>query len=303
MVKVNVGVSSCLLGNQVRYDGQHQLNPYLRDGLGPHVTFVPVCPEVECGLPVPREAMHLEGDPANPRLVTIRTGCDLTEQMTSYVARRLDELASEDLDGFVFKKNSPSSGLERVKVFNVSGIPSRTGRGMFAGAFIARFPEVAVIEDGMLNDRFLRERFLNRIFSSARLREACASGCSSAILSEFQARHKLMLMSHAPGRYQELGQLVEDGDCNAYRHKLNELLTLMPTVRKHINVMQHMLGYFKKELQPWEKAELLEALEQYRQNNIQISVPLTLLRHYARKYEKSYLLNQTYWDILSQLYA
>ena len=163
MSKIRLGVSSCLLGNKVRYDGQHQRNNFVCDELAEFVEYVPVCPEVECGLPVPREAMHLTGDAQHPRLVTINTQRDITEQMQSFVTRRLEELALENLDGFIFKKDSPSSGLIRVKVYNGNGMPSRTGRGMFAGAFADRFPDLPLIEEGMLNDRFLRERFLNRI--------------------------------------------------------------------------------------------------------------------------------------------
>jgi len=301
MKKIRLGVSSCLLGNLVRYDGQHQRNLFVCDELGPYVEYVPVCPEVECGLPVPREAMHLEGDPKAPRLVTINSKRDITGQMQTFVKAKLEELAKANLGGFIFKKDSPSSGLERVKVYNAAGVPARTGRGMFAGTFADRFPELPMIEEGMLNDCFLRERFLNRIFTNQRWREVCANR-SKHLLSDFQARHKLMLMSHAPGKYHELGQIVETGDFDAYYHKLNEIMTYQPTVSKHVNVMQHILGYFKKELESWEKGELLEAIGQYRENLIRIEVPMTLLRHYVRKYHKDYLMDQTYWDILGRLY-
>lgn len=302
MKKIRLGVSSCLLGNPVRYDGQHQRNAFLCEELAPLVEYVPVCPEVECGLSIPREAMRLIGDAAEPRLVGIRSGHDFTDQMQRYVAGRLEELAGENLDGFIFKKDSPSSGLERVKVYNTKGVPSKNGRGMFAGAFVDRFPELPVIEDGMLNDRFLRERFLNRIFTAARWHEKDGQTRDRKWLSDFQASHKLLLMSHAPGRYAQLGQCVETGDAALYRTRLNELLSLMPTARKHINVMHHVLGYFKKELEPWEKSEVLEAIEAYRNNQIQQAVPLTLLRHYVRKYHKDYLAGQTYWEILGPLY-
>ncbi len=302
MKKIRLGVSSCLLGNPVRYDGQHQRSQFICDKLSKYADFIPVCPEVECGLPVPREAMHLIGDPDSPRLVTIRTGQDLTGQMLGCVSARLDQLAAEELDGFIFKKDSPSSGLFRVKIYNLKGVPSRTGRGLFAGAFVNRFPRLPVIEDGMLNDRFLRERFLNRIFTAQRWNERNGFPRTRKWLSDFQSVHKLMLLSHAPGRYAELGRLVESGDADAYRAKLDELLEYIPTVSKHVNVMQHILGYFKKELEPWEKAEVLDALECYRDRRLQIAVPLTLLRHYIRKYHKEYLEKQTYWDILGQLY-
>lgn len=302
MPKIRLGVSSCLLGNPVRYDGQHQRSAFLCDELAPLVEYVPVCPEVECGLPVPREAMRLTGDPGAPRLVTIHSNRDLTDQMQRYIARRLDELATEDLDGFVFKKDSPSSGLERVKVYNSHGVPVKNGRGLFAGAFIARFPGLPVIEDGMLNDRFLRERFLNRIFIAARWHELCRTGLTPRALSDFQAANKLLLMSHAPGRYAELGRLAAGGDTGNYRAKLNELLALLPSVSKHVNVMQHILGYFKPDLDAWEKQEVLSAITSYHQGQNQLAVPLTMLLHYARKYRKDYLLQQTYWGVLGQLY-
>jgi len=303
MRKIRLGVSSCLLGEPVRYDGQHQRNRFICEELARQAEFVPVCPEVECGLPVPREAMRLVGKPECPRLVTIHSGRDLTEQMQNYVSSRLDRLEKEDLDGFLFKKDSPSSGLIRVKVYNAKDVPSRTGRGLFAGAFVKRFPRLPVIEEGMLNDRFLRERFLNRIFTAQRWREAEGTPRTRKWLSDFQSVHKLTLMSHAPGRYAELGRIVESGDADAYRAKLDELLELLPTVSKHVNVMQHILGYFKNELEAWEKAEVLDALESYRGGRLQIAVPLTLLRHYVRKYRKEYLEKQTYWDILGQLYG
>jgi len=303
MIPIRLGISSCLLGNRVRYDGQDQLDRFLRDELGAHVEYIPICPEVECGLPVPREAMRLIGSPLNPRLVTLQTEHDLTDQMQSWIAERLDALEHERVDGFIFKRGSPSSGLERVKVYNSKGIPQNNGRGLFARAFIERFPGCPVIEDGMFHDRFLRERFLNRIFALQRLTEATQSAHNPRnVLRAFQAENKLLIMSHAANRYAELGQLVSTGNIPAYRQKLNELLTYMPSARKHINVMQHMLGYFKTQLDSWEKQEVLATFSEYTQNRVPITVPLTLLRHFTRKYQSTYLLQQTYWNILGPLY-
>ncbi|MEG2074884.1 MAG: DUF523 and DUF1722 domain-containing protein [Victivallaceae bacterium] len=302
MSKIRLGVSSCLLGNKVRYDGQHQRNSFICDELAEFVEYLPVCPEVECGLPVPREAMHLTGESQHPRLVTIHSNRDITEQMQTFVKKRLEELAQENLDGFIFKKDSPSSGLARVKVYNGNGMPLRTGRGMFAGAFEDRFPDLPLIEEGMLNDRFLRERFLNRISAAQRWRDYPAMDNPKHKLSEFQSENKLLLMSHAPGRYAELGRLAESGNLEAYWQLFRQLLQYLPSVSKHVNVMQHILGYFKKDLAPWEKSEVLSAIEGYRNNSLQIAVPLTLLRHYVKKFDQNYLAKQSYWNILSQLY-
>ncbi len=160
MQKIRLGVSSCLLGNPVRYDGGHKRNACLCDQLGLEAEYVPVCPELECGLPVPREPIQLEGNPADPRLMTVDGKRDLTGVMQTYIHRRLEELAAAGLDGFVFKKNSPSCGLADVKIFDGQGIPAHSGRGMFANAFLARFPELPVIEEDMLDDRRQREHFL-----------------------------------------------------------------------------------------------------------------------------------------------
>ena len=166
---IRVGISSCLLGNSVRYDGGHKLDHYLRDTLGAFVQWVPVCPEVEYGLPIPREALRLVGDPADPRLVTSRSGVDHTVGMQAWARQRLDALEREDLCGFVFKSRSPSSGMRQIKVYPPEGgVPATTGVGIFARAFMERFPLLPVEDDGRLNDPALREGFIERLFVVAR---------------------------------------------------------------------------------------------------------------------------------------
>jgi len=161
--KIRVGISACLLGEKVRYDGGHKLDPFLKDTLGQYVEWLPVCPEVETGLPVPREAMRLVGDPETPRLLTIKTGIDLTDRMQTWSQRRLRELESEDLCGFVFKSRSPSCGIQGVEVFTASGQQNITGSGIFCAAFMARFPLVPVVDEGSLQDMQLRRKFLDRL--------------------------------------------------------------------------------------------------------------------------------------------
>jgi uncharacterized protein YbbK (DUF523 family) len=216
---IKIGVSTCLLGESVRYDGGHKLDRYLRDTLGQYVQYVPVCPEVECGLPTPREAMRLVGDPENPRLLTVKTKVDHTERMKSWARGRLRELEKEDLCGFVFKKNSPSSGLFRVKVYNEHGVPRRVGIGGWARAFTEHFPLIPVEEEGRLNDPVLRETFVDQIFTMKRWRAMLADGRRRGTLVEFHTQHKLLLMAHSPEHYRQLGRLVAESK----RHSPKEL--------------------------------------------------------------------------------
>ena len=165
MKQTRIGISSCLLGEKVRYDGGHKLDRFLRDTLGKHVEYVPVCPEVECGLGVPREAMHLAGDPEDPRLVTTRTSVDLTDQMTRWALSRVKELESEDLSGFIFKTRSPSCGMKRVEVFQENGQTVNRGVGLFARIFMAHFPQVPVEDEDRLSVPGIREKFNEAIFT------------------------------------------------------------------------------------------------------------------------------------------
>lgn len=161
--EIRVGISACLLGEKVRYDGGHKLDHYLKDTLGEHVRWVPVCPEVETGLPVPREPMRLVGDPESPRLVTVNTGIDLTDQLRAWSERKLRELQSADLQGFVFKRGSPSCGVKGVEIFSPSGQLNGRGTGLFCAAFRKRFPLVAVADEASLQNTKLRKKFIDRL--------------------------------------------------------------------------------------------------------------------------------------------
>ncbi|MCB2216331.1 YbgA family protein [Desulfofustis glycolicus] len=297
---IRIGVSSCLVGNEVRYDGGHKRDRYITDILGRFFTFVPVCPEVECGLPVPREAMRLVGDPTAPRLVTVRSGADMTDRMTRWAAERVRELANEELCGFIFKSKSPSSGMERVKVYDANGVPRSAGVGLFARAFIDHFNWLPVEEEGRLHDLVLRENFIESVFVYRRWRTACEQA-TAAVLVAFHTSHKLLLRSHSEQHYRELGRLVARAGSSeprslfaAYQELLMAAMKLKPTVKKHCNVMMHMMGYFKKLLSGDEKQELLEIIDQFRANHVPLIVPLTLFNHYIRKYDEPYLQNQWY---------
>ncbi len=298
---IRLGISTCLLGENVRYDGGHKRDRFVTDTLGHFVEFVPVCPEMECGLGVPRESMHLEGRPDSPRLVTSRTKIDHTERMVNWARKRVKELEGEGLCGFVFKSNSPSSGMERVRIYNEKGIPEKKGVGMFARIFMEHFPLLPVEEDGRLHDVRLRENFIERIFALMRWRELLGEKQSRGKLVAFHTQHKLLLLSHSPTHYRTMGKLVADAKSippgqlySRYQTLLMEALKLQTTVKKNVNVLQHMMGYFKRQLSTDEKQELLEVIDQYRQGYTPLVVPITLIKHYVRKYDQPYLKEQVY---------
>ena len=299
--KIRLGISSCLLGQAVRFDGGHKLDRFLTETLGRYVEYVPVCPEVECGLPVPRESMHLTGDPAAPRLVTTRTGIDMTGQMLGWAEKRVVELEKEGLMGFIFKSDSPSSGMERVKVYHSKGMAVRKGIGMFARLFMEHFPLLPVEEEGRLHDPSIRENFVERIFALARWRDLVARSGDRGSLVAFHTKHKLLILAHSSASYQEMGRLVARAKqvplpklLVEYQTRLMEALKLRATPKKNANVLMHMAGYFKDQLSAGEKAELLEVIELYRKELVPLIVPITLINHYVRKFDQPYLRDQYY---------
>lgn len=299
--KIKLGISACLTGEKVRYDGQHKLDHYLMDVLGRYFDWVPVCPEVGCGMPVPREAMRLVGEINAPRLVTIKTNIDHTELMQKWSSSKINELATMGLCGFVFKSKSPSSGLYNVKVYNKSGYPVKQGVGLFAKAFCERFPLLPVEEEGRLNDVHIRENFIEKVFAFARWRDYERNDGSIGGLVAFHTRHKLQLMAHSPEYYRKLGKCVAEVKLRGiattktlYLPDFLKGLSFAATVKKNVNVMQHILGYFKHDLTADEKAEMLELINNYHQGISPLIVAITMLNHYIRKYDKPYLQEQYY---------
>jgi len=299
--KIKIGISSCLLGNKVRWNAGHKRDRFLTDTLGQFVEYVPVCPEVEAGFGIPRESLRLVGDPAAPRLMTFKSKTDRTDQMLSWAQKRVKQLGKENLCGFIFKSDSPSSGMIRVKVYNPKGMPEKKGVGMFARAFMNHFPLIPAEDDGRLHDPRIRENFIERIFTLKRWRDSMFKSPSMGKLVDFHTRNKLLILSHSPKHYRLMGKLVAEGKKDAmdnllsrYERLLMEALTLKTTDKKNTNVLQHMMGYFKKQLTADEKQELLEVFGQYRQGFVPLLVPLTLMNHYVRKYDQPYLKMQTY---------
>jgi len=301
MTRVRLGVSSCLLGQEVRYDGGHKWDAFLNETLGPFVEWVPVCPEVESGMPVPREAMRLEGPVETPRLMTRKGREDLTPMMTGWARRRVAQLARLDLCGYVLKKDSPSCGMERVKVYAGSGPGIRKGTGLFARALKEALPMLPVEEEGRLNDPALRENFIERVFSYRRFKDLAAGAWSVGRLVAFHTDHKLLLMAHSPTHYTLLGRVVARAKGRPkqevladYGAAFMEGLSRIATVRKNTNVLYHTLGYFRRLLTDDERREMIETIESYHRELVPLIVPITLLRHHVRRFNQTYLARQIY---------
>ena len=298
---IRIGISACLLGQQVRFDGGHKRDTFLTDTFGRFVDWVPVCPEVECGFGTPREAMRLVRSEQGVRLLTVKTAIDLTERMERFSRSRVAALAREDLSGYVLKKDSPSCGLERVKVYEGQGVPARSGRGLFAAALVEAFPHLPIEEEGRLVDPRLRDNFVERVFAYWRLRGLLSGRWTVGDLVRFHTAHKLLLLAHAPESYRRLGRLVA-GARGMPRRELEQryvdgfmtALAQLATARRHTNALEHMAGYFKDRLDAASKRELTETIADYRRGLVPLVVPLTLIRHHVRTLDVTYLTGQTY---------
>lgn len=300
---IRIGISACLLGQEVRFDGGHKRDAFLTETFGRFVEWVPVCPEVECGFGTPREAMRIVSGKDGVRLITVKTAIDLTASMERFSRSRASALAHEDLSGYVLKKDSPSCGLERVKVYDGHGVAARTGRGLFAVALVERFPHLPLEEEGRLADPRLRDNFVERVFAYARLRDLFRARWTTGDLVRFHTSHKLLLLAHAPEAYRQLGRLVAGAADlprrdveQRYTERFMQALTRLATPRLHTNVLQHMAGYFKDRLDAASKRELADTIADYRRGLVPLVVPLTLVRHYVRMFSVAYLAGQTYLE-------
>lgn len=301
--EIRIGVSACLLGAKVRFDGQHKLHQWVTGTLGQFVTFVPACPEVDIGLGTPRETIRIQQEGERQRLVAPKSGADHTATMEHYARAKCQELAAMDLSGYILKKDSPTCGMERVRVYGASGVAQRTGSGFFARALLHRFPLLPVEEEGRLNDPWLRENFLERVFAYRRVRTLFASTWSVGDLVAFHTREKLLLLAHEPRGYAALGKLVASAKGRSrpalaaeYEGQFMASLARIATVKKHCNVLQHMAGHFKREATAADRQELERIIEDYRASLVPLVVPLTLIRHFVRRYGAPYLAGQTYLE-------
>ncbi len=304
-----IGITRCILGDEVRYDGGHKRDPFLVSTFGRFVEWVPVCPEVEAGMGTPREPIQLiarhDGVSSGEqlvRLVGVKSREDWTTRMTTFAASRVRELKSEDLAGYVLKKDSPSCGLERVRIYNGQRV-ERSGRGLFAEALVSELPNLPIEEEGRLNDPALRENFVERVFAYQRLRALFTGRWTTHSLVVFHSRHKLQLLSHSRQGYAELGRLVADAVkysrrdiSTTYQRVFMATLARLATPGRHSDVMMHAIGHLKRLIQPSDRDELLGAINDHRRGIVPLIVPITLLRHHVRRRDVGYLKDQTYLD-------
>ena len=307
---LRIGVSKCLLGAKVRFDGQHKRDGFLMDVLAPYVQWIAVCPEVEVGMSIPRPIVRLQQNAAGRTLmVAPDSGTDWTDRMEAFSQERTAKLQAEDLDGYVLKRSSPSCGMERVKLYPAPGEsadksqPTKDGVGLFAASLLAAMPNLPIEEEGRLQDAVLRENFIERLFTYKRLKALWAQRWNVGSLVRFHTAHKLTLMAHSPQAYSTLGRLVATAQSippaelrAQYEREFMAALQKNATPGRHANVMQHMIGYLRPHLEETDKQELATLIDDHRKGQVPLVVPLTLLKHHIRRHKIEYLQGQTYLD-------
>ena len=298
---LRVGISMCLLGEKVRYDAGHKKDPFITGILGSYFEWIPVCPELDVGMGVPREPVRLTGPPDDPRMIGTKSGTDWTSKMREYAARKVRSLAKAGLSGYIFKSGSPSCGMERVRVYAKNGVPAKKGRGLFAEAVLRELAVLPVEEEGRLQDSGLRENFIERVFAYHRLRQLLQTPLTLRALVEFHSAHKYLLLAHSPLHYRQLGQVVARAKQlsravleEEYTRRFMEALRVKSTVGKNVNVLHHILGFLKDQLTTNIRSDILGIIEDYRQGLIPLVVPVTLLEHHVRINDVAYIRNQVY---------
>ena len=300
--KIKIGVSSCLIGERVRWNGDHKQNHFVREVLANYFEYVSVCPEMEVGMGVPRETVALYGNLEKSRMISKKTQTDWTRPMKNYIKDRLKSLTNDDLCGYIFKSKSPSCGLGRIPVYSEFGSNKvRHGSGMFAQAFTKAFPIVPTEDEGRLNDPRIRENFIVKVFSFYRLQALFTQKFSLGALVKFHTQQKFLLLAHSRKHYDTLGQLVAKPKAMGleilkvkYGEIFMEALTFKATPKKNTDVLLHMMGFLKKILSKEEKKDILSVIEDYKKQLLPLIVPVTLIRHHVNKHKIEYLMGQAY---------
>ena len=300
MHKIEIGVSSCLLGEEVRYDGGHKRNVYITGTLSQYFDFQPICPEMAIGLGVPRPTIRLVDMGSGIRAVGVNdASLDVTDKLRTFSQETVDTLQA--ISGYILKKDSPSCGMERVRVYNSSEMPEKRGRGIFADTLINSMPNLPVEEEGRLMDPVLRENFLERVFIYYRWQQLIKNGLTSNKLIEFHTRHKFNLLAHDETVYRKLGRMIAELDkenlqalANNYIDLLMEGLKKPATRKRHTNVLMHIMGFFKNELAGDDKQEMLDLLDAYRAGRLPLIVPITMMKPHLRRFPHPYMEKQYY---------
>jgi len=300
--KIKIGVSSCLLGEKVRWNGDHKKDHYVSGVLANYFEYVSICPEIEVGMGVPRETVALYGNPEKSQMISKKTQIDWTSPMKNYIKNCLKSLAHDDLCGYIFKSKSPSCGLGRIPVYSEFGSNKvRHGSGMFAQAFTKAFPLIPTEDEGRLNDPKIRDNFIVRVFSFYRLQTLFNKQFSLGALVEFHTQQKFLLLAHSRKHYDTLGKLVAKSKSmgrtvlkKKYGENFMAALEFKATPKKNTDVLLHMMGFFKKILSKGEKEYILSTIEDYRKELLPLIVPITLIRHHVNKHNIEYLMRQVY---------
>ncbi|AZQ85894.1 DUF1722 domain-containing protein [Colwellia sp. Arc7-635] len=297
--KISIGISSCLLGHKVRFDSGHKNNSYISNTLSEYFDFIPFCPEVDIGLGIPRETIRLV-------LLDEKVHCVGSKNPDLDVTERLKDCAQaqqswqQSLSGYILKKDSPSCGMERVRLYK-GDMPDRIGVGIYAQKLMENFPDLPVEEEGRLGDAILRENFIQRVFIYARWQALFAEEFSLKNLNSFHAQHKYIFMSHSQSLAKELGHWLaqahgqEPGEVlKQYLSKMMVILKLRASRKGHVNTLQHLQGYLKSYISADDKAELVDIIDQYRNGLLPLIVPITLLRHHFRRFPNEYITDSYY---------
>jgi len=297
--EITVGVSSCLLGEKVRYDGGHKNNNYISNTLSQYFNFRAFCPEVNIGLGIPRPTIRLV-------LQDEQIHCKGTKDENLDVTEKLYQSADEqahwhaNLSGYILKKDSPSCGMERVRLYK-GEMPERIGTGLYTKRLMENFPHLPIEEEGRLGDAVLRENFIQRVFIYHRWQKLITSDLSWKSMTEFHAQHKYIFMSHNQAKAKALGKLLANNtkaDVNLlateYLEAMMLLLKIRASKKNHVNTLQHIQGYLKNYLSQSDKKELVDTIEQYRLGFLPLIVPITLLKHHFMHHPDQYILNSYY---------
>lgn len=295
---IQVGISACLLGQQVRFDGGHKKADFVEQELSRYFHYEPVCPEVAIGLGIPRKAIRLVRHDDEVRVEASDGSFDVTDKLTVFSQQKTAEFGA--FSGYIFCAKSPSCGMERVRIYSNGG-SAKEGIGVYARILMEQNPLLPVEEDGRLCDPVIRENFITRVFAYHDWLSLVASGITRGRLIAFHSRYKYLLFAHHPSSYKSLGKLLGDSvemplEQLAHRYITGLMLGLKnkATRKGHTNVLQHLQGYFKKFLSAEQKAELHALIDKYRRGLVPLMSPMTLIMHYLREYPNPYLSAQVY---------